>query len=199
MQDERNKRAYQYRPRQISDLRHHLDCTPEDLWSQIEEECGPTDEFDDDLVKVGLTGELLKHHLRRELIIRQQFFGEHSLLVPPEIAARVFTAVLKKCTPAPATDRDTLNDARRLLCVMLRRLRAARPRPAHRPRKNWWLRRRDLIACYELEARRRELQRSGSSRHDAIAQAAGRDRLLHGGGSYITRADHLLRAIFHSP
>lgn len=141
-----------------------LNETEHDVWEQIELEFGPLDKLSDHELIQRLATEMHIATLR----------GERAVRVPAEVAERVLGAVLAKCRRgASANDKPALIEANRLMRKLSAHVRAQKPRPKHRPHKNWFLRRAAKIACYELKQRQRELMSlEGLSSGDALHQAA---------------------------
>jgi hypothetical protein len=96
------------------------------------------------------------------------------LTVPAVVAEKVLTSVVNNCrVNASTSNRRMLTEAKQLLRMLRAHIRAQNPRPRHRPKKNWFLKRAERIAVGELKRRCRELMYAeGLSRGDAIDQAA---------------------------
>jgi hypothetical protein len=123
--------------------------TPEEIWEQIELEVGPLHQLPQDI---------LQQRLATEMKIASAMYGEQAILVPPEIFERVLTEVMARNRhKISADDTPRLMEVERMLRKLRERDRAAKARPNHRPRKNWYLRRAMEIACHELKLRQREL------------------------------------------
>ena len=145
--------------------RRILNETENEAWEQIELEFGPLDQISD---------AELKHLLEIEMRVAASIHGKQTLRVPFEVTERVITTVLAKCRRnGSADDRLALIKTERLLRGLCARNRADKLRPKHRPRKNWFLRRAEKIACHELKQRQRELMYVARlSSGDALNRAA---------------------------
>jgi hypothetical protein len=159
------RQPFVFRPRTIEDLREQLSGTPEEIWSDIEDEDGPLDLMSD---------AALKQRLTTRLSIAVRIFGQDGLRVPPAVFVRLISAEIdrlrREARAAGLVEvKQKLIDANRLL----QRCRASLPRrPKHRPAKSFARRIAETEAIHEFDLRRRQLMRSGHARDEAIDQAA---------------------------
>jgi hypothetical protein len=163
-----NARRFVYRPRHprtFKELREHLSATsPEEVWSEIENEHGPPR---------SMTDAALNERLTTELRIAE--FLDQGLRVPTAVAERVLLDVIGRLrhearAAGSVEVKQSIIEANRLL----QRWRAGLPRrPKHRPRKSFAERLVMVEAVREFDQRRLLLMRTDRLKlYDAIDAAA---------------------------
>jgi hypothetical protein len=160
-----SKAPFVYRERTLEEFRQRFRRNPEEVWWNMEAELGPPKSMTDDQLQ-----QCLRLSLRSAEIT-----GEDHVRVPPEVADRVLSDLIDRLRRY-ARGMGSVESKQKIIVInrLLTQWRRStiRPRPRHRPRKNWFERFVQDEAVREFNQRRSQLTESGLRRDDAEDKAA---------------------------